>query len=167
VPWREPPAEFRQRDLGIADLEVASKYQLQDIGQAGIQLLASLPAAQQNDDSEVLSRLGALMVDQNLMHGALALLRRASEREPTSGASALHFAIALRRFGNFDQAVVELNRAIELDPSLERAYLELSALHQQKGQTREAGETLDRFLKWNSQSITARLAKEALKMSGN
>ncbi len=60
--WREPPPEFRQRDLGMAYLEVASQHKLEAMAQAGIKLLATLPASRQNEDAEVLSRLGMAAV---------------------------------------------------------------------------------------------------------
>jgi Tfp pilus assembly protein PilF len=67
--------------------------------------------------------------------------------------------------GDVEGAERELKRAIEIDPSLWRAYLELASLYYGRQQKSEALATLDRYLKWNPGSIMfrvqrARLAKE-------
>lgn len=55
-----------------------------------------------------------------------------------------------------------MRRAIELDPSLERSYLELSALYAKAGKSSEAKQVLDEYLKWNPQSILVRLTRNTL-----
>jgi predicted CXXCH cytochrome family protein len=161
VAWREPPAEFRQRDLGLASLQAASKHKLQSLGEAGVKLLASLPPSQQNEDPEVLTSLGALMLDQDLTRSAVALCRRAVEKQPENAQNALDLGITLSKSGDLLEAARQFSRAIDLDPSLERAYLELSDLYEKQGQSQQALETLDRYLRWNPQSILIRLAKVA------
>ena len=64
IAWREPAAEFRDRDLGLAEVLIAFSKNLQAIGEDGFQRLEALPAAQQGSDPTVLSDLEGLYLQQ-------------------------------------------------------------------------------------------------------
>jgi tetratricopeptide (TPR) repeat protein len=70
------------------------------------------------DQAEVLNYLGYMWVDrgENLQEG-LALIRRAVELRPNSGAIIDSLGWAYFRLGDYRQAVLFLERAVELEPS--------------------------------------------------
>src|SRR5262249_19009159 len=128
--WREPMAEFRQRDLALAELQIGSK-------EKGVRLLETLPEAQQNDDPDVLSALEAAFLESSPPDRAVALAQWAVESLPKSATFALNFGLALKRAGNLKQAEREFLRSIELDPSLMRSYAELAVLYDSEGKQAE------------------------------
>jgi tetratricopeptide (TPR) repeat protein len=122
VAWREPPAEYRQRDLALAELQIGSK-------ERSVKLLEALPDAQQNSDADVLSALEAVFLVSSPPDRAVALARWAVESLPQSATFALNYGLALRRAGDLKRAEREFLRSIELDPSLMRSYAELAVLY--------------------------------------
>jgi tetratricopeptide (TPR) repeat protein len=156
--WREPPAEFRQRDLALAKLQIASKQNLTAMLRESVSMLEALPAAQQNKDADVLSSLEAAFLDTSSPAKAVALSRWAVESMPASATFALNHGLALRRAGDLEQAERELLRSIDLDPSLSQSYAELAVLYDREGRRAEAIAAIERFLKWNPQSIEFRRA---------
>ncbi len=152
APWREPPAEFQARDYALAELLIGSK-------EKSVKLLEALPEAQQNSDADVLSALEAAFLETSPPDRAVALARWAVESTPKSATFALNYALALKRAGDLGQAEREFLRAIELDPSLMRAYAELAVLYDRQGKQQASMAILDRFLKWNPQTIQFRLAR--------
>ena len=152
VAWREPSAEYRQRDRALAELLIGSK-------EKGVKMLEALPEAQQNGDPDVLSALEAAFLETSPPDRALALAGWAVEALPKSANFALNYGLALKRAGNLKQAEREFLRSIELDPSLMRSYAELAILYDSKAQQAEAMAIIDRFLKWNPQTIQFRLAR--------
>jgi Flp pilus assembly protein TadD len=159
VAWRDPPPEFRQRDLALADLEIGSEKHLPATIQEGVKLLQTLPAAQQNSDADVLSNLEAVYLQTSSPEKAVALSRWAAEVVPKSGTFAMNLGIALKRAGQPQEAERQLRRAIELDPSLMQAYAELAVLYDSEGRADDASKTISRFLEWNPQSIQFQLAR--------
>jgi len=150
--WREPPAEFRQRDSALAELLIGSK-------EKGVKMLESLPEAQQTSDPDVLSALEAAFLETSPPDRALALARWAVESLPRSATFAMNYGLALKRAGDATQAEREFLRAIALDPSLMRSYAELALLYDRQGKQDASMAILDRFLKWNPQTIQFRLAR--------
>jgi len=151
VAWREPPAEFRQRDQALAELQIGSK-------EKSVKLLETLPEAQQNSDPDVLSALEAAFLASSPPDRAVALARWAVESLPKSATFALNYGLALKRAGDLKQAERELLRSIELDPSLMRSYAELALLYDGEGKQAESMAIIGRFLEWNPQNIQFRLA---------
>jgi predicted CXXCH cytochrome family protein len=160
--WREPAPNLQQRDLGLAYFEAAANGKSRQLEDLGRNLLSGLSDSQRNEDGAVMAALG----DMNLSSGhaveAAAFFRRAYELDTSSGWYAMLWGISLKQNEDPTGAERELRRAIKLDPSLERAYLELSALYTKKGKFGEAKEVLGQYLKWNPQSILVRLARNTL-----
>jgi hypothetical protein len=157
VAWRDPPAEFRQRDLALAGLLISSK--LPAMLRESIKQLELLPEGQQNSDPDVLSALEVAFLDSSPPDKAVALSRWAVESTPKSATFALNYGLALKRAGDLKQAEHEFLRSIDLDPSLMRSYAELAVLYDAEGKQAESMAIIDRFLKWNPQTIQFRLAR--------
>jgi Flp pilus assembly protein TadD len=122
-------------------------------------MLEGLPADQQNRDSDVLSSLEVAFLETAPPARAVALSRWAVELTPESATFAINYGLALKRAGDLEQAEREFLRSIELDASLMRAYAELAVLYDSEGRQSESMAILNRFLKWNPQSIQFRLAR--------
>jgi Tetratricopeptide repeat len=158
VAWREPPAEFRRRDLALAQLQIASNEKLPGMIRAGVKMLEDLPEVQQNSDPDVLSSLEVAFLDSIPPERAVALSRWAVESMPNSATFALNYGMALKRASDLKQAEHELLRSIQLDPSLMRSYAELAVLYDEEGRQQESMAIIKQFLKWNPQTIQFRLA---------
>jgi len=162
--WYEPSADMRQRDLGLADLEAAARAGFQALGEAGADLLESLPEAQRSGDAPVLAALGDVELARGQAGKAALLFRRAAELKPTAGELAMYFGISLKQAGDLEGAVRELGRAVQLNPALEQAALALADVYAKRGQSGEASRVLSDSLKWNRQSILVRLTQGTLTM---
>jgi tetratricopeptide (TPR) repeat protein len=160
--WRDPRPELQERNLGLAYLAASADSAGGPFGEMGENLLKKLPASQRDDDPAALAALGDISLAQGHAADAAPFFRRASELDSSSGEYALYLGIALKQNGDLPGASEQWKRAIQLDPSLQRAYLELSALYAKQKRFAEAKATLDEYLKWNSQSILVRLTREAL-----
>lgn len=154
--WHEPAAEIRQRNLGLAQLEAAALPRLQVLGDSGGRLLEELPPNERDNDPVVLAALGDVALSKGKVEESESLFKRATQLAPTHAEYMMYLGIALKQGGDSSGAAQSLQRAIELDPSLQRAYLELSALYAKQGKTREASDVLNRYLKLNPQSILVR-----------
>ncbi len=160
--WAPPPEQFRARDLGLAELEFGSRIQQESTAADGAKLLDEIPQAQQNDDPAVLSARSAAFLSKGNVEQALSLSRRAVEKSPNSALYAVYLSMALDRKGDLAEAERQLNRAIDLDPSLQEAYVHLVDIYSREGSIAKQREAIDRYLRWNPQSIWFRLAKAAL-----
>jgi Flp pilus assembly protein TadD len=158
VAWRDPPAQFRQRDLALAELEIGNEKHSPALIGESVKLLQTLPSEQQNSDADVLSNLQAVYLETSSPEKAVALSQWAADVVPKSATFAMNLGIALKRAGETAKAEKQLTRAIELDPSLMQAYAELAVLYDTEGRPEDARKTIDRFLQWNPQSIQFRLA---------
>jgi predicted CXXCH cytochrome family protein len=160
--WAEPPARFQQRNLGLADLLVALLKHVPQLTGSGLSILENLPPGQANDDPLVLTALGAVRLLRGDIREAVGLHERAAEAQPESADYAVNLAYDLKVAGDSNGAERELKRAMELDPSLERTYMELAILFYDRQRKTEAVATLDRYLKWNPRNIMFRLKKAQL-----
>ena len=159
VAWREPPAQFRQRDLALANLQIGSEQKLPAMVSEGLRRIEALPEAQQQNDPDVLSSLEVAFLETAGPAKSLALGSWAVESVPRSATFAMNYGIALKRAGKTAEAERELLRAIGLDPSLMRAYAELAVLYDSGGKKAESRAVVERFLRWNPLSIQFRLGQ--------
>jgi predicted CXXCH cytochrome family protein len=160
--WAEPPAQFRQRNLGLAELLVALAKNVPKLTESGLSILENLGPGKVNDDPLVLSVLGSVRRNRGDLANAISFHQRAAEAQPDGADYALSLGYDLRMAGDFEGAERELRRAIGLDPSLQRAYLELAGLYYGRQRKADALATLDQYLKWNPGSITFRIQKAQL-----
>jgi Flp pilus assembly protein TadD len=157
--WREPPREFRDRDLALAEILAAISKNQPSLEQEGSRLLEALPAIQRDGDFDVLSALEGLSLQRGDLVSATQLGRRAAELRPESAKAAMNLGIVFERSGDAVEAEREFRRAIELDISLKPAYQHLAILHGSQRRTQPMLDVIDRFLKWNPQDIMFRLQK--------
>lgn len=160
--WHEPNPDFEQRDLALAYFEAGENSGNRRHVDLGRKLLASLPLSQLNDDASVNGALGDIALAEGRPGEAANFFRRGSELDKSSARFAMLLGVALKQDAHFDEAISSFRRAIRLDPSLERSYLELSSLYAKEGKLNEAREILDEFLKWNPKSILVRLTRNSL-----
>ncbi len=159
--WVNPPAEFRQRDLTLADLAVGHRLGLPVLRLSGLKAIETIPDSR-DADSALLGAACDALLDQGTLDRAVDLCRQAAERAPQSADRAMSLGIALGRTGDFEGAEHQLKNAIRIDPSLKHAYVELWTLYDRRNQMQQMSETGDRFLNWNPLNIMFRVLKASL-----
>ena len=160
--WREGPPAVHDRNFGLAKTVIGFSRNLPDISADGIRTLKSLPAGQQNDDPIVLTALEGFALQSGDTAEAVRIGRHVVELQGQSAKAAMNFGIVLKRSGDLTEAERQFQRAIDLNPSLKQAYIELAQLYASQQQMKEVNDTIDRFLKWNSQDIMFRLQRSRL-----
>lgn len=155
--WVEPPQEFRQRDLALAELTAGHRLELPKLQEAGLKLLPQLQVAA---DVRVLSSTCEAMLDRGMLPGAVEACRRAALEESESADRAMFLGIALHRSGELAAAERELKNAIRLDPSLKHAYVELWTLYDRERKNQAMAEIAYQFLNWNPRNIMFRVLQE-------
>jgi tetratricopeptide (TPR) repeat protein len=158
--WQDPPAQFRARDLAVASLIVGGTHGLPSLRSAGVKLLDALPP--QENDPEVLSSLISVRLKNREPERAKELAIRAVQLQPDSGFASLNLSNALRESGDSEAAEKQLLKTIELDPTLQQAWVDLTFLYEKQGRPADRIAILDRFLKWNPQNIWFRQLKTIL-----
>jgi predicted CXXCH cytochrome family protein len=161
--WHEPLAGIRQRNLGLAELQASALPVFHLLGDAAGRLLERLPAEQRENDPVVLAALGDVALSRGDPEKSEALFRKASELAPSNAEYLMYLGIASKRNGDLVQATRALRGAIAIDPSLQQAYLELSALYAKQRKVRDASVVLNDYLKWNPQSVVVRSARVGLR----
>lgn len=160
--WQPPPAQFRDRDQALAALIVGGTHGLQSLHDKGAALLEALPQAVKDNDPAVLSGLVSVRLQRREPEQALAFARRALEVQPDSGFSALSLSIALQNSGDEAGAEKMLLHTIDLDPSLQAAWINLAFLYERQGRQPDRIALLNRYLEWNPQSVWFRQLKNML-----
>jgi len=160
--WQDPPARFRARDLAVATLVIGGTHGITSLHDNGTKLLEALPAEQRDRDPAVLSSLVSVGLQRREWEQAKAYAVRTAEIQPDSGLSSLSLAIVLQNSGDDAGAERQLLHTIDLDPSLQPAWVNLSFLYKQLGREHDRVELLNRYLKWNPQSIWLRQLKAML-----
>jgi len=93
------------------------------------------------------------------LNEARELARRVVELQPDSGFASLNLAIALQNGGDGQGAERQFLHTIDLDPSLQPTWVNLVFLYEKQGRQAEKAALLDRYLKWNPQSLWFRQLK--------
>lgn len=137
--------------------------QLQTLGEAGGRLLEGLPVDRRESDPAVLAALGDVALSRGRAEQGESFFRRAFRLAPSDGEYAMYLGIALKQKGDLTEAARALQNAISTDASLQRAYLELSALYAKQGKVREAAAVLNAYLRWNPQGVLIRSTLEGLR----
>jgi tetratricopeptide (TPR) repeat protein len=155
--WREPRAPLALRNLGLANIEFGRRAQspaLMGVGANQVaQALKAFP-----DDPVMLNEMGLVLLASRQTVDAVKVLAYALKLAPNSAGAHVNLGNAYQQAGFFDKAITELNRAIELDPSFQDAYRSLETTYLRANNRQAARETLERYLKFMPQSITARSA---------
>lgn len=158
--WRAGPAEWRDRNLGLAEVFAGVTNNLPQVAEDGWQKLNAIP--EDKRDPSVLSDFEGLAVQNQNMDEALRIGRRSVELQPRSAKAAMNLGIVLKRSNATADAEGEFKRAISLDPSLKQAYIELVGLYADLGRRDKMRYTMDSYLKFNPQDILFRLQRQQL-----
>ncbi len=157
IAWRQPAPSLQQRDLGIAQIQIAIDRQMPGLAQEGYDALRMLPSSQLGTDADALSTLEMVILNSDPARAA-ALGKRVVELRPQCASCALSLGLALKQAGDLPEAEHQLLRAIDLDPSLMQAYAQLALLYDGQKRVDDAAAIVTRFLKWNPRNIQFRLA---------
>jgi Flp pilus assembly protein TadD len=125
--------------------------------------LAQLPASERDTDPAVLAALGDIALSGGRLEESESLFRRAAQLAPGPAEYLMDLGIVMKQRGDLTEAARMLQSAIGADVSLQRAYLELSALYAKQGKTREAADVLNGYLRWNPQNILVRSTLDSLR----
>jgi len=160
--WQDPPPQFRQRDLAVASLIVGGTHGLPALRGTGVKLLEALPQSEIESDPAVLSSLISVRLKNRDAERAKELGLRAVAVQPDSGFASLNLANALRDSGDQEGAERQLLKTIDLDPTLQQAWVDLTFLYEKQHRQTDRIAILDRYLKWNPQNIWFRQLKAIL-----
>jgi predicted CXXCH cytochrome family protein len=156
--WREPDSTLVRRDLGLAYFDLAaSTHDAPDLRQA-YQILSQLPP-QERQDPVVEADLGSVLLAQGETDFAIRMYTRASAQQPANARYVYCLGTALERAGKMEEAIKELRRSIDLDPSRPDAYLELAQLYNKAGHQAESRNVLREYLRFMPQNIQLRSAE--------
>lgn len=151
--WREPgDPGVRQRNLGLAYIMAGERDGSAEWLNRGYALLAQA-YAKFPGDADVLASLGMVLYLKDQKTDAAKLLRAAIAARP--GDAGLE-----EKLGVIMRSKEALEKAIALDPSRETAYHLLADLQATEGERRA---TLERYLRFNPQSLIAREALAKLR----
>src|SRR5262249_19965217 len=129
---------------------------MREIAATGLTMFGQLP---RSADSPLLAAACKALLESGRPAEAIPLCRRAADLQPDSADRAMNLGIAMARGGDAFGAERSLLRAIELDPSLKHAYVQLWTLYDKQGKRAQMTETMTRFLNWNPQNIMFRVLK--------
>jgi predicted CXXCH cytochrome family protein len=157
--WQDPPAQDRARDLAVASLVIGGTHGQQRLHDEGVKLLEALPAEEKERDPAVLSSLVSSFLQRREFDAAKKYARRAVEVQPDSAFASLSLAIVLQNSGDDAEAEKQFLHTIDLDASLQPAWVNLVFLYDKLGRARDKAALLDRYLAWNPQNIWFRQLK--------
>jgi predicted CXXCH cytochrome family protein len=153
--WREPIPSLAGRDLGLAYFDLAASTHAESELRQAYRILSQLPLLTRQDPV-VEADLGSLLLSQGQAQLAIRMFARASVQAPSNARYVYCLGTALERAGKMDEAVKELKRSIELDPSQPDAYLELAQLYKKAGREAESRNALREYLRFMPQNIQLR-----------
>lgn len=157
--WAEPPAQIRDRNLGLAEFLIALTRRIPQLTAPGLSLLESLDPAKVDNDPLVLEALGSSRATRGDLREAIGFHQRASDQQPESADYAFNLGADMKAAGDLQGAQREWKRVIALDPSLARAYMSLATLYFEQQRKAEAVDLMDRYLKWNPNNIFFRIQR--------
>ncbi len=155
--WREPNERVAQRNLGLAYISTGERDQSAFQLNEGFRLLLDMEPRFAND-AAVLTGLGLVLLRKGVPVEAARRFERARATEPDRARHHVNLGIAYQRTGEQRKAIAHLERAIELDHSLEDAYLLLAEIYAKVPDPVLRRRTLERYLRFRPQSVTAREA---------
>ena len=155
VAWREPPPEFAQRNLGLAEIAVGRSLRLPDMARKGARLLISAYPSSPKD-APMLMDIGDTFYDLGRFDDSIAAYEAAIKVEPDVASNYLQAAKAWRGARNNAKAVQYLEKTIAIDPMIQEAYGELVAIYVAGNETDLVRHTWERFVKVFPTSIEAR-----------
>jgi predicted CXXCH cytochrome family protein len=156
--WREPDPALVRRDLGLAYFDLAANTHSAPALRKAYQILFKLPPDQLRD-APVEADLASLLLQQGQLAQAIQMFARAAAQQPSNARYAYCLGAALGRSGNAGEAVKELRRSIELDPSQPDPYLELARIYRNTGEEAHSRQVIQEYLHFMPQNIRLRAAE--------
>jgi predicted CXXCH cytochrome family protein len=157
--WHNPAPELDQRNRGLATLQVARDHQSVPLTREAVRLLTTLPP-EMAEEPEVLKALGFLWLEQHQAKSALKFFVEAERKQPNDAVDVLSEAVAYEAEGDQGDAIKSLEKAIQMDPSMQCAYFELARVYTALGQRTAGGRVLRRYVELFPESIKGRLQSE-------
>jgi hypothetical protein len=135
--WREPGAQFRDRNLGLAlaDYSMQKKSAPQMV--EAFRLLYRIEKTS-SADSQVLAALGSLLFIAQDTQEAEKRYRQAIALKPDFAPYQVNLAAALLKEGRREEAQLHLERALHLDPLLESGVELLSRIYRESREVEKA-----------------------------
>src|SRR5205823_5200437 len=161
VAWRDPPAAFVKRNLGLADIEVGRQFQSTPHMLEALRLLSAC----KHDfpyDPAVSTGIGLVLLGMNHGAEAAASFEQAAQVEPGVASHYLNEAFAWKSANEPAKAISNFEKALHLDPRLDPAYRELAALYSQAHDPEKARDAWQRYLRAFPGSLEAQVGVRAL-----
>lgn len=155
VPWRNPPPQFAERNLGLAYARVGRQLELLPFIRRGYRLLSSASNDFPNDPV-LLRAMGQIIGGTRAEAGAQALFHKALAVEPNSALVYDDMALAAEQAGDTNNAIQYLEKTLQLDPFLVTPYHDLAQLYTADRQLALAHQTYVRFLKAFPENMEAK-----------
>ncbi len=130
--WREPPQEFRQRNLALAYANSGFEHGSVSRIVRGLHMLEE-SEKKFPDDPDVLSALGTAYLSVRQPRDAAPRFARLLELQPGSAINEANAGAAWLRMGNMEKGLPHLERAIQLDPLLFHVAEMLAGMYQSQG----------------------------------
>ncbi len=163
VPWRNPPPQFAERNLGLAYARVARQLESVPFMRRGFDLLSSAWNAFPNDPV-LLRAMGQIVGGTRAEADAEALFDKALAAEPNSTLIYEDMALAAENAGDNENAIKYFEKTLQLDAILISPYQHLARLYAANHQLSLAHQTYVRFLKAFPENIEAK--RDVLRSSG-
>jgi hypothetical protein len=144
VPWREPPAEFAKRNLGIALIEAGSENRSWPDVVNGYRTLTEVQHQFPNDCEMFQSIGNALSMGQKFSEAEIAF-EIAERCDPKSSSIEASLGLAYAAIGSGGNAEAHLEKALELDPMNLAAAEQLIAIYEKNGETTNADSLRNRM----------------------
>lgn len=154
VAWHEPAAALRERNLGLAEIEVGERARgVTLVSQGAKRLTECLPKFE--NDPAVLTAIGQVMLGAGDARNAAVVFERAIEIKPNNPSDYLHAAMAWKTARDSEKAIENLEKALRVDPMLAQPYRVLADIYREEGQPAMVHMTYERYLKAFPESIEA------------
>ncbi len=157
VAWREPAGPMAVRNLGLANLTIAERDQSPlHMEEGRAKLMEARPFFP--NDPALLTSLGLVALRKRMNQEAVELFEQAVRAQPDYAPYYVNAATAVNLAGDSAKAILLLERAISLDPSLETAYRRLVEVYLRAGQPEKVRGTFERYLRFMPNNVTAQTA---------
>lgn len=151
--WREPSAELRKRNLGIAYINAGMERRSREFIGHGYRLLTEVQQ-QFTGDGEIFTSMGSALLVAKQTSEAEFAFDRALQLNPNSATAETNAASAYLQAGDIDKAVAHLEHAVAIDPLHLEAAAPLIELYKQQGKRSQAEELADKLsVAWEKQSL--------------
>jgi tetratricopeptide (TPR) repeat protein len=151
--WHEPAESLVARNLGLAYITVGERDQSASRMDAGFRILSESYDALSKDPA-VLTALGLVLIRKNRPVEAAKLYEQALALQPGYAPYHINVATAWNQAGDSAKAILHLEKAIDMDPSLETAYRKLGEIYSQKKEPDNVRKILQRYLKFMPDNVT-------------